>query len=116
MTLFSPVSFFHASHFHEKEAALKQPKYMRAIALMFFLLFFLTSNLVHADHLIEQATQVEQSECYICHQGLDTPPKLPQVQAPFINSYYLASCEESTVQFKRSSFVQPQLRAPPVIL
>lgn len=109
MTLFSQLRFFQVNR-----KALKKPTAMNAIALMAFVLFFLTSNLVHADHLIEQATQIEQSECYICHQGLDTPPKLPQVLAPYVASYHLVNYEVTTAQFKSNSFVQPQLRAPPV--
>jgi len=87
---------------------------MNALALMVFVLLFLTSSLVHADHLIEQATQVEQSACYICHQGVDTPPKLLQPQAPLVASYIFVNNEKSIEPFKSGNFLQPQLRAPPI--
>jgi len=86
-----------------------------ALTLVVFVLFFLTSILVHADHLATQATNVEQQECYICHQGLDTPPELPQVKNLFIASYCNNSYQTITAQFKANNFVQPQLRAPPVL-
>jgi len=86
---------------------------MNAIALMVFVLLFLMSTLVHADHLIEQSVNVEQQECYICHQGIDTPPELPNIQTPFVASYCLCIDKGVIAQFTVSSFVQPQLRAPP---
>ena len=88
---------------------------MNALALMVFLLIFLISTLAHADHIATQATNAELQECYICHQGIDTPPELPQVQTPFIASYHVSVYEVVTAQFKVNSFVHPQLRAPPVV-
>jgi len=90
------------------------PVTMSAIALMAFLLLFLTSTLAHADHLIEQSVNVEQQECYICHQCVDTPPEQPQVQVVAVTSYQLKPQKILTVTFKASGFVQPQLRAPPI--
>jgi len=89
------------------------PVTMNAIALMAFLLLFLTSTLAHADHLIEQSVNVEQQECYICHQGLDTPSELPTIQTPVVTSLYLSVVKVVSAGFKLNSFVQPQLRAPP---
>ena len=89
------------------------PVTMNAIALMAFVLLFLTSTLAHADHLIEQSINVEQQECYICHQGLDTPSELPTIQTPVVINLYLSVVKVVTADFKLNSFVQPQLRAPP---
>ena len=109
MTVFLQFSFAQAN---KKES--KKTLTMNALALMVFVLLFFTSTLVHADHLIEQTTDVEQSECYICHQGVDTPPELPTVQIIFVASYCHNSYNAVTAQFKVNNFVQPQLRAPPV--
>ena len=81
---------------------------------MVFVLLFLASTLVHADHLTEQSTNVEQIECYLCHQGLDTPPELSQTQLLTTVSYFLPSQPAVTIEFMSNYFVQPQLRAPPV--
>jgi len=88
---------------------------MNALALMVAVLFFLTSTLVHADHIATHAINAEQQECYICHQGLDTPSELPQVKSLFVASYCNSLFEAITAQNKVNYFVQPQLRAPPVI-
>ena len=87
---------------------------MNVLTLMVFVLFFLTSTLVHADHLATQAINAEQQECYICHQGIDTPPELPQVKNLFVASDSNNAYQAVTTQFKVNSFVLPQLRAPPV--
>lgn len=109
MTSFSQVSFFSVN----KKASTQFPT-MNAIALMVFVLLFLVSTLVHADHLAEQTSNVEQSECYICHQGLDTPPELPQVKLLSIAHYFFTPKSIITIELKASDFVNPQLRAPPV--
>lgn len=108
MTSFSQVNFFHVS-----KKASKQTINMNALALMVFLLLFLASTLVHANHLIAQATNVEASECYICHQGLDTPSDLPTIQFLLTVGYPLKSDEIVSALFKVTYFVYPQLRAPP---
>lgn len=87
---------------------------MNALALMVFVLLFLLSTLTHAEHITTQANNAEQQGCYLCHQGLDTPPELPQIQTVFVASYRVNSHQTGTAQFKVNSFVQPQLRAPPV--
>ncbi len=87
---------------------------MNAFALMVFVLLFITSTLVHADHLIEQATDVEASECYICHQGIDTPSELPPIQIHTTADYSLNLNITISAVFKDNHFVQPQLRAPPI--
>jgi hypothetical protein len=109
MTSFSQVSFFNTN-----KKASTQITTMNVIALMVFVLLFLLSTLAHADHLAEQTTNVEQSECYICHQGLDTPPELPQVQLLSITHYFFTPKPIVTTGLKASYFVKPQLRAPPV--
>lgn len=94
---------------------LKKLSATNALALVVFVLFFLTSNIVHANHIAIQNSSVEQQECYICHQGLDTPPELPQIQHDFIAIYSSNLFEVVSTEFKVSSFVQPQLRAPPTV-
>ena len=89
-------------------------KNMNALALMTFVLLFFFSSLVHASHLFEQSINVEQQECHICHQGVDTPPEQPQVQVVAVTSYQLKPQKILTVEFKVNGFVQPQLRAPPI--
>ena len=87
---------------------------MNALALVVFVLFFLTSTLVHADHIASHGTNAEQQECYICHQGLDTPSGLLQPKVSSITSYFHCSYAIITTHFRGSYFVQPQLRAPPI--
>lgn len=96
------------------KAATKSKLTMNALVSMVFLLF-LTSTLVHANHLIEidQSTHLEQQECFVCHQGIDTPPELPQIQHHAIARYYFTLFKTITAAFKANVFVQPQLRAPP---
>lgn len=88
---------------------------MKAIALMVFLLVFLTSILVHADHLLDQKTIVEQQDCHLCTQGIDTPRELPQVQAAVVTRYNPFFTLLTTTNFTRKLFIQPPLRAPPFI-
>ncbi len=88
---------------------------MKAIALMVFVLLFLTSALAHADHLAGQAIMVEQQDCHICNQGLDTPPELTQIQAIVITGYKVLISKKTTTKFAFSYFFQPPLRAPPFI-
>ncbi len=87
---------------------------MNALALMVFVLLFLTSTLVHAEHLAEHSINTEQQECHICHQGIDTPSELPQIQIYNAASYNLKPQKVTTIQGKARYFVQPQLRAPPI--
>jgi len=87
---------------------------MNALALMVFLLFFLTSSLAHAQHLAVDSDIVEQ-ECHICHHNIDTPPEFPDIQPLAVSRYSLAINKGAVTAFKVSNFVQPPLRAPPVI-
>ena len=96
-----------------KQSKTNNFKTMNALALMVFVLLFLTSTLVHADHIVEQSINVEQQECHICNQGIDKPTALPQVQPLSIVSYQLSPYEVVAARFKVSYFVYPQLRAPP---
>lgn len=86
---------------------------MKAFAIVVFAVLFFTSTLVHANHSVEQSTHVEQQECHTCHQGIDTPPELPQLQQCTVASYFFTFSKTTTTAFKGNSFVQPQLRAPP---
>mgnify|MGYP003384579154 FL=1 len=86
---------------------------MRAIALMVFVLFFLTSVVAHADHLVEQRTTVEQQSCQLCNQEIDTPFEVLQVQARIVTRYNSYAAQVTTTEFPPSQFVQPPLRAPP---
>ncbi|PHR83522.1 MAG: hypothetical protein COA59_11925 [Colwellia sp.] len=86
---------------------------MKAIALMVFVLLFLTSVLAHADHLIDQSTAIEQQDCQLCNQGIDTPPDLPQVKASIVTHGVFFTITVTTAEFSFSQFVQPLLRAPP---
>lgn len=88
---------------------------MKAVALMVFLLLFLASLLAHADHLVTQNTVTEQQDCQLCNQGIDTPPIFPQVIATFVTRYNNFTTKIFTVEFTLSQFVQPLLRAPPLI-
>lgn len=86
---------------------------MRAIALMVFVLLFLTSVVAHADHLADQRTAVEQQNCQLCNQGIDTPSEVSQIQATVVTRYYSYTPQITTTEFPPSQFVQPPLRAPP---
>ncbi len=103
MTLFSPF----------KKESSERLTTMNALALVVFALFFLTSTLAHADHLTTHAVNAEQQECYICHQGLDTPSELPHVDSLFVERYNNNLFAVITAQSQVNYFVQPQLRAPP---
>jgi hypothetical protein len=87
---------------------------MNATALMVFLLFFLISTLVHAEHSTEHTLNADQQDCYLCHQGVDTPPDLPQLQIVCVADYSVNIHGAVCAQFIVSNFVQPPLRAPPV--
>lgn len=110
MTLFPNFSFLQTS-----KSTTNNLTTMKAIALMVFLLLFLISTLAHADHLVSQATSIEQQDCHICNQGIDTPPELPQVHA-IITRYNLVTQAIATADFSLSNFVKPPSRAPPSIL
>ncbi len=108
MTL--PVSFLKTS-----KDPLNNLTTMKAIALMVFLLLFLTSVLAHADHLVFQETTVEQQDCHICNQGIDTPPELPKIQAIAVNRYTLITSQLTTTKFTVNYFVLPPSRGPPFV-
>ncbi len=110
MTLFSQLSFSQANKKEFKTLAT-----MNALALIVFLFVFFISTVAHASHIAIQPINAESQECYICHQGLDAAPELPQVQTVFIPSYSVTPNKAVIAQFKVNSFVQPQLRAPPVV-
>lgn len=88
---------------------------MKASSLMVFLLLFLTSVLAHAEHLALQETAVEQQDCHICNQGIDTPPELPQIQAISVSRYNLVTWKAVTTKFTLSYYVIPPSRAPPFV-
>jgi len=90
-------------------------KTMKAIAIMVFMLLFLTSVLAHADHLVDQKTTVEQQDCQLCNQGIDTPSDLPQIQTSVVTRYNLFTAKVTTIDFTPKQFIQPPLRAPPFI-
>ena len=101
--------------FQFTKTSFKKISTMNASALVVFLLLFLISILAHANHIATTGVNTEQQECYICHQGLDTPPDLPKIQNGFIASYcYTTFCLISAL-FKVNDFVQPPLRAPPLL-
>ena len=101
---------------HLNKETYKNITSVNALALAVFVLLFLMSTLVHANHIASNAIHAEQQECYICHQGIDTPPVLTQVKNIFVASYYTDLYDLSIAKFKVNNFVQPPLRAPPVIL
>lgn len=86
---------------------------MRAIALMIFVLLFLMSIIAHADHLTDQRTTVEQKNCQLCNQGVDTPPEHPHVKAIVVTRYNSFISQTTKTDFPPSQFIQPPLRAPP---
>lgn len=111
MMLFSQLNSFQA-----KNTELKKVETMNALALVVFVLLFLISTVAHADHITAQANNAEQQECFICHQGLDSPSELPKVKTIVASSYSLKTYQTFSPLFNTSSFLQPQLRAPPVFL
>jgi len=110
MTLFSNFSFLQTS-----KSTTNNLTTMKAIALMVFLLLFLVSTLAHADHLASQVTAIDQQDCHICNQGIDTPPELPQVYAIIVTRYNLVTEAIATTDFSLNYFVKPPSRAPPFI-
>jgi hypothetical protein len=108
MTVFSNFSFLITS-----KSTTNNLTTMKAIALMVFLLLFFISTLVHADHLAAEAIAIEQQDCHICNQGIDTPAELPQIDVVVVTRYNLVTQAISTTDFSLNSFVQPPLRAPP---
>lgn len=88
-------------------------KTMNALVFMVFVLLFLLSTLVHADHLVEHSINAEQQECYICHQDIDTPEALSAIQVHAIYGYHLKFQKFTSAAFQVSHFILPPLRAPP---
>ena len=88
---------------------------MKASALMVFLLLFLTSVIAHAEHLVFQDITVEQQDCHLCNQGIDSPPELPQIQAVAVPRFDLVTSQKLTKISPLNDFIQPPSRAPPVI-
>lgn len=111
MTVFSNFSFLSTS-----KSTTNNLTTMKAIALMVFLLLFLSSTLAHAEHLASTAIAIEQQDCHICNQGIDTPPKLLQVHANITTRYNLVTQAIFTTDFSLSNFVKPPLRAPPLFI
>ncbi|MFT7005830.1 MAG: hypothetical protein ACJAXJ_000331 [Colwellia sp.] len=109
MTLFANVSLLKTS-----KNTTTNLTTMKAIALMVFVLIFLTSVLAHADHLADQGTAAEQQDCHICNQGIHTPPELPKIQAIVVTRYNLFTAKVTAAEFTSSQFIQPLLRAPPL--
>lgn len=87
---------------------------MNASALVVFLLLFLLSTFAHANHVAKASINVEQQDCYICQQALDTTPDLPIIHHRFIVSYTYVLIDIISVLYKDNDYAQPQLRAPPV--
>ncbi|MCI2283109.1 hypothetical protein L3081_06485 [Colwellia sp. MSW7] len=100
--------------FRSKQISAKKPSTMTALALVVFVVLLITSTFVHASHVAINDINIEQQECYICHQGLDTPPDLSLIKNDFIASYCYMVADVNSAQFKVNTFVQPHLRAPPV--
>ena len=86
---------------------------MKAIALMVFLLCFLTSTFAHAEHLVAQDNIAEQQDCQLCNQGIDTPPDIPQLKETVVTRYNVFAAIVTTADFTSTQFIQPPLRAPP---
>ena len=84
--------------------------------LVVFVLFFLSSTVIHADHIAIDTINTEQQHCFLCHHGVDTSPNLPQVKQLPVTSYYIYSDTIVTALFTTIPFIQPHLRAPPVFL
>ena len=110
MTVFSNFSFSPTS-----KSTTNNLTTMKAIALMVFLLLFLSSTLAHADHLASKAIAIEQQDCHLCNQGIDNPAKSPKVHAIINTRYNLVIQAIVTTDFSLSNFVKPLLRAPPSI-
>ena len=108
MTLSSHFCFLNRS-----KSTTNNIKTMNAIALMVFVLLFLTSILAHADHLTDNNTTIEQQNCQLCNQGIDTPPEESLVQAIVITRYTSFISQVIINDFLPNQFVQPLLRAPP---
>ena len=87
---------------------------MTVMTVMVFLLCFFTSAMVHAEHVAKTNSNVEQQECYLCHQGIDTPTQSPQIQFVSIVKFGLLTENFTLVFVKNNDFVQPLLRAPPI--
>lgn len=87
-----------------------------ALALLVVLLLFLLSTLVHATHLTDELNHEEQQTCYICHQGIDTPPELPKIQISLASNISNEIYVEVTPFFDTNSYFLPLLRAPPEII
>lgn len=92
----------------------KKSTTMNALVFVVFALLFFTLTVAHTDHLIDHTSNLEQQGCYICHQGIDTPPELPAVAASSVGQYYLLAQQVISLPFSVTSYVTPQLRAPPV--
>lgn len=88
---------------------------MKAVALMVFLLLFLTSVITHAEHLVFHDTTLEQQDCKLCNHGVDTPPDLLKIKALGITRYYFVVSKVKATKHTPDYFINPPSRAPPHI-
>jgi hypothetical protein len=88
---------------------------MTATALMVVMFLFLTSLIAHAEHLATPKSIVEQQNCQLCKQEIDTPLELLVIQVVLDTCYNPFVAKVTTVEFIFSQFIQPFLRAPPLI-
>lgn len=88
---------------------------MKAVALMVFLLLFLTSVIAHAEHLVFQDTTLEQQDCQLCNHGIDTPPDLLKIKMLGVTRYYFVISKAIATKYTPGYFIIPPSRAPPRI-
>lgn len=85
------------------------------------LVFFLLAFFIHVQHIgqsqsqshKEQSTIGDYQDCHLCQQGVDSPPKLPQLSTIFRENFALVIFNVIAVFYTKNAYVNPQLRAPP---
>ncbi|MGL1959024.1 MAG: hypothetical protein OCD00_17125 [Colwellia sp.] len=113
MTLLTNQTYFSFHYFSKdnshKAKVNKKLNIISAIVLMAFLFAFIS----HAQHFTESVVSAEQQHCYICHQGIDTPPDISTYFVILTSAYAVFIVESTVPAVNVSTFIQPPLRAPP---
>ncbi len=90
----------------------KLPKHITAISFLTLLAFFV-AFFSHSEHLTQYNTNVEQQDCHICQQGVDTPPKAIKQSEIFLFAFDVVITSGFSELSVKPYYGMPQLRAPP---
>jgi len=84
-------------------------RYISAFALVLFLCAFLS----HSEHITSHTSQLEQQECYLCSQGLDTVKANHSISLLIVQVFQNVAINTELMLAQSPYFGLPLLRAPP---